>query len=434
MVPRLHQDPARVCRVVLALAVAAGLLGGCPAPDGGSDSGTPVFNNTTDPTNDGAAYIGSAACRACHPSVVAETRLHAHTHALKPISGQAPEYPEQGTRAGVPDPPAGFGWGDISYVISGYLHCAFFVDREGFVLTDGVAGVQTKWVLDFPPTDTTAGFVAFLPGQSEPLPYDHDTCFRCHTTGPEPQSATNPQSQDGRPGILGTWAEAGVQCEACHGPGSNHVPDPAARDIFVDSTAETCGRCHSGADDDPDTIAVEDGFLASNTQYAQLRASGGHSRFSCIVCHDPHASITYDRQRGLRNDCTACHSGKNMAFHEGAVFQMGDYVETVNCQSCHMPLAGRSAASAPAGLVGDEARIGDVRAHIFRIDTEHADADAMFTADGTAVQKDEQGRAAVTVDFVCLRCHHTGGNVFPLLPEGAAQIARDMHGKAAGTD
>ena len=409
------------------------LTGGCPPATDDVVDGSLVFNNTTDATNQGAAYVGSAACRACHPTTAETARVHAHAHALTQVQGQPPEYPPEGERAGVPRPPDGKTWNDVSYVISGYLHGAFFVDQDGFVATDGVAGTNTQWNLDFPANGTRAGFVEYLPDQTTPKPYDYETCFRCHTTGPEPQDPNDPRSQDGRPGILGTWVEPNVQCEVCHGPGSNHAPNPAARDIFVDSTPQTCGLCHTGADA-PDLIAAADGFLNGNTQYAQLVASGGHSEFNCTVCHDPHASITYDRDRGLRNDCTACHTDVNMAFHDGAVFEFGDHLETVNCQSCHMPLAGLSTSTAPAALVGPDARVGDVRAHIFRINTEDTDASAMFTADGSAVRRDSQGRAAVTVDFVCLRCHNEAGNVFPLTLAGARLIADGMHERAASAE
>jgi hypothetical protein len=421
------------CHGGLAIAAALLLAGGCPSATDDTGGASLIFNNATDLTNDGAGYVGSAACGACHPDVADEHRVHGHSHALTRVQGQAPEYAPEGSRAGVPNPPAGMTWNDVSYVISGYLHGAFFVDQDGFVATDGVTGVNTQWNLDSPPSGTVATFVAYLPGQTSPLPYDYETCFRCHTTGPQPQDPRDRRSQDGRPGILGTWVEPSVQCEVCHGPGSNHAPNPAARDIFVDSTSQTCGRCHAGGDN-LDVIAATDGFLASNTQYAQLLASGGHSGFNCTVCHNPHASITYDRDRGLRNDCTVCHGEANMAFHGGAVFELGDYVEAVNCESCHMPPAALSTSSAPAALVGPDARIGDVRAHLFRINTQDADASAMFTANGTAVRKDGGGRAAVTVDFVCLRCHKEAGNTFPLTLAGARLIADGMHERAADSE
>ena len=404
-------------------------IGGCP-PAPPPDEGTiPIYNNTTDPTNDNATAIGSAACRACHPDVAALTRVHGHGQALKRIEGAAPQYPAPGTRAGVPNPPDALSWNDVSYVIGGYTHSAFFVDANGYVLTDGTAATNTGWVLDFPANGTTAAFTAYLPNQNTPLEYDYD-CFRCHTTGAQDFDPADPMNQDSRPGILGTWAEPNIECEACHGPGSNHVPNTEARDLFVDSTPQTCAICHT-AGDDSDTILAADGYISGNTQYAELRASGGHKNFNCTICHDPHASTVYDADNGIRNVCTVCHSDQNMALHEGKVFTRGNYTETLTCVSCHMPFASKNASEATAAIVGASGRMGDVRSHVFRIDTAAHGFAAMFSTGGDSVKTDAQSRAAVTVDFVCLRCHTddtaTNNSAFPLSLDFAAEIAGNMH-------
>ncbi len=66
-------------------------------------------------------------------------------------------------------------------------------------------------------------------------------CLRCHTTGHGGQWA---------PGV-GADDLQGVQCEACHGPGSLYRPQAvmkdhkAARDAGLQvPTRETCLRCH----------------------------------------------------------------------------------------------------------------------------------------------------------------------------------------------
>jgi hypothetical protein len=38
-----------------------------------------------------------------------------------------------------------------------------------------------------------------------------------------------------------------VQCEACHGPGSEHVEDPNGGHIRKEVTATMCMRCHEAA-------------------------------------------------------------------------------------------------------------------------------------------------------------------------------------------
>jgi type IV secretory pathway TrbL component len=98
-----------------------------------------------------------------------------------------------------------------------------------------------------------------------------------------------------------------------------------------------------------------------------------------------------------------------------------------------MPLTGVMFASAGAEVVGGDGRAGDVRGHIFRIDAQHGSVTQMVTSAGDRVATDAQGRAAVTLDFVCLRCHNGKGNAFLLTPSGATEIAPHMHVNAGAT-
>jgi hypothetical protein len=116
-----------------------------------------------------------------------------------------------------------------------------------------------------------------------------------------------------------------------------------------------------------------------------------------------------------------------MAGHGGLTFVRGDYRETLSCESCHMPLATRNGSNADASVAGGLGRIGDTRTHIFRISTAADDYTGFFTADGSAVALDGSGQAAVTLDFVCLRCHNGSGDTFPLTVEIAATVAPTLH-------
>lgn len=74
-------------------------------------------------------------------------------------------------------------------------------------------------------------------------PQKSEACLKCHTTA------------FGRPAAdLGKGFDPkGVQCEACHGPGGNHVEArladaPVRADEIVDAPgAKTCARCHNKA-------------------------------------------------------------------------------------------------------------------------------------------------------------------------------------------
>lgn len=396
--------------------------------NGNDNTGGPQYNNITDPTNMSATHVGADACGACHPNVASQHAIHGHAHRLTRVQGVAPVFPSEGEFAGVPEPPEGYTWADISYVIGGYIRNARFVDLDGYILTTGVEGVPTQWNVEFPPNGTVPGFVDYESEATTRKPYDFSN-FEYDTTGALPQDGGFPEFQENRPGMIGTWEEPGVQCESCHGPGSNHIPHPAARDLYVNVTASACGMCHSrGAD--PNLIPAAEGYINPHEQWSELLGSGGHAGFNCTTCHDPHASATYDRDNAIRNECTACHAGHNMALHEGFTFERGDYVERLSCESCHMPYATRDAAAAGPDVVGDRGRMGDTRTHLFRINPQATSFAQMFTQDGASVSKDAQGRAAVSLDFVCLRCHNGIGNAATISSLSIlSDVATQMHDK-----
>ncbi len=376
-----------------------------------------------DPPGEPTEYVGSPTCLACHPGF-GDSR-HGHAQAMKRVEGVAPSYPDVNATVGVPTPPEGFSWFDLDFVIGGYTKGARFVDSEGFLLTDGTAGTESQYNLPSDETGIAGGFAPHLPDQTEPLEFEYD-CFRCHATGAMTLAESGGRQQGNRPGILGTWAEEGVACEACHGPGNLHLPNPSASNIVVDTSAEACAECHS-TPGDPLTIAAHDGYIAGNQQYAEVQASP-HRDFACTLCHDPHESAIHDPQIGIRNDCTACHADVTMALHEGKVFQWGSYTEELTCQSCHMPPAAKYLASNELAIEqGPVAPIGDTRSHIMWINTSTNDPSEMFTEDGSEVIRDADGNAEVAVCFVCYRCHHGEGNAFRLPADGGCAIGPGIH-------
>jgi len=419
VIPKPTGRTSRSWVIVVGVPLAFGLLfAGCdlwPSPDPCS------LNPAACPPQ----YVGAAACQSCHSSFSADYVTHGHSQALKIVQGVVPSYTASSLPVGVPAPPSGFAWTDIGLVIGGYTKAANFVSTQGYVLTDGQGGPALQYNLQRPPTATVGDFVARTAGQAGTTPYAYE-CFRCHTTGAESTAQNGGLRQDNRPGIGGTWALAGVQCEACHGPGSHHVPNPLAGNINVTGTPEMCAQCHADLNS-PTTIAASGGFVSSNYQSAEVLASP-HSGFYCSFCHDPHRSVIHDRDNAIRNRCQVCHTDRNMAMHSGKIFVRGDYVEYLDCTSCHMPPAAKTATSLLIDLGnGENGRIGDTRTHIMYVNTQKRDYTAMFTVNGQEVARDAQGKAAVTVDFVCLRCHSGSGSAFPLTISGAATIADGIH-------
>lgn len=278
-------------------------------------------------------------------------------------------------------------------------------------------------------TDPTNGGAAWLGGNA---------CTPCHTE----QAARHALTEHATTGFATeNPLETGVQCESCHGPAGAHFTTVDALDggrevvvdrarIFVDPDGRaSCFKCHATppGDETGAIAATEDGFIARRQQVNELLNSGGHAGFACIICHDPHRSVVGDRGGAIRNECSACHADMSMAGHGGDVFVRGEFSEALTCESCHMPYATRDQASLGLDDVGPRARVGDTRTHIFRINPDPVDFRAFFTGDLSQVRRDELGRAAVTVDFVCLRCHNGLGSVFALTLERAAEIAGQVH-------
>ncbi len=123
-----------------------------------------------------------------------------------------------------------------------------------------------------------------------PFANTNPACLPCHTVGFGLPSgfvdeATTPHL-------------AGVQCENCHGPGSDHVNAAHTTNIAIDKTSELCGNCHT--DSHHPTI---DEWTTSG----HATASGNAHYGSCNACHKP---LGDDPNTGLHLDveCVACHN------------------------------------------------------------------------------------------------------------------------------
>ncbi len=113
----------------------------------------------------------------------------------------------------------------VAYVIGGVWWKTRFVNRTGYIIT----GDAVQYNIE------TGEWVPYDP-EEVAKPYN---CGKCHTTGYSEEG-----HQDGLPGILGTWAFPGIECEACHGPAAEHAANPAKVKPTVDSSSELCGKCH----------------------------------------------------------------------------------------------------------------------------------------------------------------------------------------------
>ncbi len=392
--------------LIFVLVVLALLLAACSASQGPEGpvgpAGPPGPMGPEGPAGDAASasqtYIGSEQCGSCHEDQYATFILSGHPNQLTRVeNGQAPAFPHDDVTGGVPEPPAGYTWDDVSFVVGGFGWKARFLDQNGYLIT-GDEDATTQYNFANEEVDSEAGWVAYHAGEEKP--YD---CGACHTTGYTPDG-----HQDSLEGIIGSWAFPGIQCEACHGPGSRHAQDPSGVAMVIDRDSQACADCHSRGEEA--LIEASDGFVQHYQQFDELYNSKQFA-INCVGCHNPHASALYADEelnpgQGIRQRCETCHwqnEYQNNSLHLGL---------EVDCIDCHMPPMGKSA------VADADTYTSDIRSHQFAI---NSDPDApQFTEDGSLAMP------YISLTYACLQCHN-GQKATEKDPETLGNMASGYH-------
>jgi len=339
--------------------------------------------------NGDEAYTdGPQTCIECHQVNFERWLAHGHSRqlaggpALKPLEGKF------GLFAGArdvgfllpPHDPKTYAWNNILFVIGASKHWKTrFVGLDGKIITAGGKN-QFNW--------QDGSWVDYH--KDEAAPY---SCGACHTTGFRPDGTVFNENgfaeavDEGIPGIEGDWAHFNVTCEACHGPGAEHLVKPTPENVKKDKDPEICGRCHvrnPGSDD----VVARDGFIVSRGQFPELLI-GGHADLACVDCHNPHVpgAAGIKVAPGDRENCenAECHIDETTEYRTSSMYKAG-----VLCQDCHMGKATKSAVA-----VGPYQ--ADVWTHLVGINKE-ADY-TLFTDDGAGVNE------KLSLEFACFRCH-----------------------------
>lgn len=300
-------------------------------------------------------------------------------------------------------------WSDVEYVIGNFFWKARFIDRRGYIWT-GTANDSTQWNLGA--RGGPQGFVPYHAGDVD-KPFN---CGKCHTTGYSEfghQGGVDPNTGDPNfPGLIGTWSQDGVRCEACHGPASAHLANLETHP----AGGKDCGDCHQ-RDFDSDTgeqfwrMPWKGGFMRHHQQAEDLSHSP-HKNLACKACHNPHRSVVYD-DGGVKNDCEACHNPNGVG---GKTYEVNvPAMAGLECTDCHMAFIAKSATVTDAN-----GHRGDVHGHLFRISTEAKEAWQnvvdKVTGEGFATKEDAlaaerfwaqdaDGNSVITLDYACLSCH-----------------------------
>jgi hypothetical protein len=323
----------------------------------------------------GSPFVGSRACRECHPGEYAAHSRSGHARTLKAagasdvarrIAGRVVDDPERpgvrwsyriegGTlvaqrdegreRARFPlEYALGSGQHAVTFVSlvrsgagppAGLEHrLTYFAREDALRLTPGQVGGRGE------PGLTSAGFR--LP------PRVVLDCFECHGT-----RTASPRAG----GLAPETLIPNISCERCHGPGRAHVEaagrgqaDPAALAMpfglgrgTAESQLNLCGRCHRLPGMVPaGTIRPDNARLArfpsvGLSQSACYRRSRG--ALSCTTCHDPHGRAEHD-PAPYEAACRSCHAdpGDPRPSSEPAVAAAPCPVDPrARCVACHMP-------------------------------------------------------------------------------------------------
>jgi hypothetical protein len=305
-------------------------------------------------------YVGPGACTRCHSEIAAsqrttpmfqaaqlarDSRVPQQGHDLK-FSDDAYNY----VLSRAPDAVT-FSVSSKTGSVSANVNWAFGVSESSqtYILKQGETFLESRlsYYRTLSGLDITFGHNAAAPAtisQAPGKPVEIETvrrCFGCHSTASTVSGKFDPEH-----------AMLGVTCEACHGPGLQHVtamqsnPDQHAsgttlnpRKLTPVDSVDFCGACHRT----PVDVAIEMprhmGISSVRLQPYRLERSlcwggRGDPRITCIACHDPHKPLMRD-SASYDSACLKCHaqSGHTETANMAPACPTG----TRDCASCHMP-------------------------------------------------------------------------------------------------
>lgn len=315
---------------------------------------SPTAPTTAEPT-----YVGRQVCRECHAENFALHDQHGHAHTFRTASD--PEVAEKFLGKTFDAE----GYGEYAYHANDAGLFATIPDKFGdqafaleYALGSGHLGITLLSLVPHPQKGTVAiehraswfsdgDRLALTPGQRDGEPQSPVECFGvmhqdrvmrkcvdCHTT-----TATVVNQR-----IEGLTAN--VNCEKCHGPGSEHVRQArnsktppsysvGRADWDTESEIQLCGDCHRL----PHTISRKElreypdpllrfqpiGMLKSKC----FVASSGELK--CTTCHNPHTSVQAVPRSEHIQTCIQCHVEDSDSHVACPVSP------TSGCVDCHMP-------------------------------------------------------------------------------------------------
>ena len=309
-------------------------------------------------------YVGSAKCEKCHQRIYRQWKQTLHSKMTQEIAKNPDVVVGDFSK---PDPNRPFELKDAVYTI-GTQWKQRYITKIG----DELYILPAQYNLE------TGEWVPYHPKNWKERPW-LKKCAGCHVTGLIYEKRT--------------FIEPAVGCEACHGPGDQHVDakvggyaqtivNPA--NLAVGSSVQVCGSCHTRGHDPSGKHGYPVGYKPGKTLFAHYKElkpeeweknksfwpdgsskkhhqqyldwkQSRHARegVTCISCHTVHstgAATRYQTRLPGNVLCTSCHQQiKKAPTQAHSIHDFG------SCVGCHMPRIVKSATS------------GDLHSHTFRV-------------------------------------------------------------------
>lgn len=323
----------------------------------------------------GAAFAGSETCKKCHERTYLEWKTSLHSRMMRDTKLEP--------LANIGDFEASasaltFTKDEVAYTL-GSQWKQQYLKKEG----DDLIVLPAQYNV------FTGEWKSYYPDVPEKRSWFNE-CAGCHATGVDP--------------LKKTFVEMGIACEACHGPGSNHVEAIPGYEIptIIQASrltpalaAQICGSCHTGGRDkvgkhaypnkyqvhkgvgnirlyfnevtpaaDPEYFWPSGESRHSNQQYLDWKQSE-HAKVgvTCITCHDVHSSKSSLQAGGEVPNPLVVIRSKTRLFedqlckscHTTPQYRSAHRIHTFgSCVRCHMP------------RVASIGEAGDAHSHTFR--------------------------------------------------------------------
>ncbi len=301
-----------------------------------------------------AVFVGNAACAPCHTQIVQSYRTTPMARSSGRVSGDVPYGSFRHAASGVAYHIDAAGSVTLEktgvreerrldyFIGSGAAGRSFLYSRDGFLFQAPITWYSQASRWDVSPGYEEDRFSRW----SRPI---EPSCLYCHASRPSHVDGTQNRFRDP------PFAQDGIGCERCHGPGSEHVRGRGKmiRPAMLDAARRdaVCAQCHLAGEarveragrrienfrpgealSDYVAYFIYDDRLAAlkaTSHVEKLHASrckrATGDRLWCGTCHDPHtAPAAGQRASWFRAKCQGCH--------QPDVCLRGD-----DCISCHMP-------------------------------------------------------------------------------------------------